>query len=110
MTPCSIEATLLHKAQRSPPNENPRTRRSADRGIRQEEEDASEENWPKEKKFEGRPLLINKFAIEQLLKNRADLIKAEPSPTPASPTPRPNPGSVSSPAARQDAATTRAKR
>ena len=30
--------------------------------------------------------LINKFAIEQLLKNRADLIKTEPSPTPASPT------------------------
>jgi len=45
-----------------------------------------EEKLAKEKKFEGRPFLINKFAIEQLLKNRADLIKTEPSPTPASPT------------------------
>lgn len=42
-----------------------------------------EEKLATEKKFEGRPFLINKFPIEQLLKNRADLVKAPPSPSPS---------------------------
>ena len=47
-----------------------------------------EEKLAKERKFEGRPFLINKFTIDQLLKIRTDLIQAEPSPTP-SPAPKP---------------------
>lgn len=47
-----------------------------------------EEKLAKEKRFEGRPFLINKFTIEQLVKNRTDLIKTEPSPTPNPPSPR----------------------
>ncbi|MEO6970309.1 MAG: DUF4340 domain-containing protein [Chthoniobacterales bacterium] len=63
-----------------------------------------EEKLEKEKKFEGRPFLVNKFTIKQLLKNRSDLIKAEPSPAPtpslplAPPSPPLNPpGSKTSP-------------
>jgi hypothetical protein len=66
----AVAATL--PAQSSPPpNEKP------------EDQKKREDKLAKEKKFEGRPFLINKFAIEQLLKNRADLIKAAPSASPS---------------------------
>ena len=85
----SIEATL--PAQSIPtPNEKPEDQKKREEEFSKKKK-TLEEKLAKEKKFEGRPFLINKFAIEQLLKNRADLIKTEPSPTPASPTSRPNP-------------------
>lgn len=65
----------------------------------EEEKKSPEEKLAKEKKFEGRPFLIAKFAVEQLLKNRADLIKTEPSPTPtpSEPVASPKPAVRSSP-------------
>lgn len=77
----TVEATPLPTST-PPPNEKPEEQK------RREEEFAKkkktrEEKLAREKKFEGRPFLINKFAIEQLLKNRTDLIKTEPSPTPS---------------------------
>ena len=93
----SIQATL--PAQTSvTPNEKPEDQKKREEEFSKKKK-TLEEKLAKEKKFEGRPFLINKFAIEQLLKNRADLIKAEPSPTPASPTPSTKPQvPVSSPA------------
>ncbi len=65
----------------------------------EEEKKSPAEKLAKEKKFEGRPFLIAKFAVEQLLKNRADLIKTEPSPTPtpSEPVASPKPPVRSSP-------------
>jgi hypothetical protein len=93
----SIEATP--PAQTSvTPNEKPEDQKKREEEFLKKKKTLGEK-LAKEKKFEGRAFLINKFAIEQLLKNRADLIKAEPSPAPASPTPSTKPQvPVSSPA------------
>jgi hypothetical protein len=78
---CSIEATL--PARGSPaPNENPEEQKKFDEEFARKKK-TLEEKLAKEKKFEGRPFLINKSTVVQLLKDRADLIKAEPSPTPS---------------------------
>jgi hypothetical protein len=47
-----------------------------------------QEKLTKEKTFEGRPFLINKLTINQLLKSRATLIKTEPSPAPSAAQPK----------------------
>jgi hypothetical protein len=78
---CSIEATL--PARGSPaPNENPEEQKKLDEEFAKKKTTLGEK-LAKEKKFEGRPFLINKSTVAQLLKNRADLVKAEPSPTPS---------------------------
>ena len=66
------------------PNEKAEDKKKLDEEFLNKKK-TGEEKLAKEKKIEGRPFLINKFAIDQLLKNRADLIKTEPSPTPAAP-------------------------
>ncbi len=50
-----------------------------------EQKKSPAEKLAQEKKFEGRPFLVNKVTVEQILKNRSDLVKTEPSPTPAAP-------------------------
>ena len=84
----SVEANLSSApASPSPsPNENTKVPKKA----------SPEEKLAREKKREGRPFLVNKFAVEQLLKSRADLLKAEPSPTPSA---SPTPGAPGKPAA-----------
>jgi hypothetical protein len=61
----------------------------------QKRRETLEKKLAKEKKFEGRTFLVPKFGIEQLAKNRSDLLAPKPSPTP-SPSPaaklsKPNP-------------------
>jgi hypothetical protein len=85
----SIEATLPTQTSVIP-NEKPEDQKKREEEFSKKKK-TLEEKLAREKRFEGRPFLINKFAIEQLLKDRADLIKAEPSPTPASPTPSTKP-------------------
>ncbi|CAN5393783.1 hypothetical protein BH20VER3_BH20VER3_22730 [soil metagenome] len=51
-----------------------------------EEKKKQDEKLAQRKKLEGRPFLISKFTIDQLLKKRADLLKPPPSPSPT-PTP-----------------------
>ena len=51
-----------------------------------------EKKLTKEKKLEGRTFLVPKYAIDQLKKNRADLLAAKPTPTP-SPSPAVTPKS-----------------
>jgi len=81
----SIEAMLPAAQASASPNEKPEDQKKREEEFSKKKK-TLEEKLAREKKFEGRPFLINKFAAEQLLKNRADLIKTEPSPTPASPT------------------------
>jgi Domain of unknown function (DUF4340) len=64
------------------PNEKPEDQKKREDEFSKKKK-AFEEKLAKEKKFEGRPFLINKFALEQLVKNRADLTKAEASPAPS---------------------------
>jgi len=42
-----------------------------------------EKKLAKEKKLEGRTFLVPKYEIDQLKKNRADLLAAKPTPTPS---------------------------
>ncbi len=60
----------------APPNEKP------------EEKKQQDEKLAEAKKLAGRPFLISKFTVEQLLKKRADLLKPPPSPSPGA-TPAP---------------------
>lgn len=80
-----VEATLPAQSS-STPDEKPEDKKKREDEFSKEKK-TLEEKLAKEKRFEGRPFLVNKFAVEQLLKNRADLIKTEssPSPTPSSP-------------------------
>ena len=79
----SIEATLPAPTSVDP-NEKPEDQKKREEEFSRKKK-MIEEKLAKEKKFEGRAFLINKFSVEQLLKNRTDLVKPEPSPTPASP-------------------------
>ena len=56
----------------------------------QTKREALEKKLAKEQGFEGRPFLIAKFSVEQLEKNRADLLAPKPTPTPT-PTPTATP-------------------
>jgi hypothetical protein len=79
----SLEATL--PVPPSPaPNEKPEDQKKREDEFARKKK-TLEEKLAKEKKFQGRSFLLNKFAVEQLLKNRAELIKTEPSPAPTSP-------------------------
>jgi hypothetical protein len=83
--PITISIAAALPAQReAAPNEKSEDKKKLDDEFSARKK-ALEEKLTKEKKFEGRPFLINKFAIEQLLKNRTDLIKSEPSPAPNDP-------------------------
>ncbi|HEY3662726.1 MAG TPA: DUF4340 domain-containing protein [Chthoniobacterales bacterium] len=77
----TVEAIPL-SASTPLPNEKPEEQKKREEEFAKKKK-TLEEKLAKEKKFEGRPFLVNKFAVEQLLKNRADLIKTEPSPTPS---------------------------
>jgi hypothetical protein len=71
--PVTVSVEAQPPAPASPaPNEKP-----------EEQKKTREEKLAKEKKFEGRPFLVSKFSVEQLLKDRADLIKAAPSASPS---------------------------
>jgi Domain of unknown function (DUF4340) len=78
-----VEATLPAQS-RSVPNEKPEDQKKREDEFSRKKK-ALEEKLAKEKRFQGRPFLINKFTVEQILKNRADLIKAESSPSPTPP-------------------------
>jgi len=80
----SVEAMLPAQTSAVPDEKPEEQKKRAEEFSKKKK--ALEEKLAKEKKFEGRAFLINKSTIEQLLKNRADLIKAEPGPTPESPT------------------------
>ena len=81
--PVTVAITSALAAQReSTPNEKAEDKKKLDDEFATEKKKL-EEKLAKEKKFEARPFLINKYSIDQLLKNRSDLVKAEPSPTPA---------------------------
>ncbi len=86
----SVEATPPPQPT-PPPNEKPEDQKKRDEEFAKTKK-AFEEKLAKEKKLEGRPFLVNKFTVEQLLKNRADLIKTEPSPTPSVAPPPGTPG------------------
>jgi hypothetical protein len=91
--PLTVAITSALASQREPaPNEKAEDKKKLDDEFAAQKKKL-EEKLAKEKKFEGRPFLIAKFGIDQLLKNRSDLIKAESSPTPAPPAP----GQVASP-------------
>jgi len=70
----SIEANLPAATPSPSPSPN---------GKPEEAAKSPAEKLASEKKLEGRPFLLNKFSIEQLLKNRAELIQAAPSPSPS---------------------------
>ncbi len=81
----------------APADEKPEEKKKLDEDFAKTKK-TLEEKLAREKKFEGRPFLIAKATIDQLLKKRADLIKAKPSPSPSdsgapklpvSPSPRP---------------------
>lgn len=77
----SVSATLASQ-RTAEPNEKAEDKKKLDDEF-QKKQKTLEEKLAKEKKLEGRPYLIAKYAVEQFLKNRADLIKTEASPTPA---------------------------
>ena len=70
----SVEANLPAATPSPSPSPN---------GKPEEAAKSPAEKLANEKKLEGRPFLLNKFSIEQLLKNRAELIQAAPSPSPS---------------------------
>ena len=74
-------AAALRAQREATPNEKAEDKKKLDDEFSARKK-TLEEKLAKEKKFEGRPFLVNKLSIDQLLKNRTDLIKAEPSPTP----------------------------
>jgi hypothetical protein len=96
--PVTVSITAAFPAQRAAtPNEKPEDKKKLDDEFAAQKKKL-EEKLRKERKFEGRPFLINKYSIDQLLKNRSDLVKTESSPTPAAsvgpgqpPLPRPLP-------------------
>jgi hypothetical protein len=96
--PVTVAITSALATQRElAPNEKAEDKKKLDDEFASQKKKL-EERVAKEKKFEGRAFLINKYSIDQLLKNRSDLIKAEPSPTPSvsvdaghPPLPRPSP-------------------
>jgi hypothetical protein len=79
----SLEAVLPVQSTVSP-NEKPEEKKKLEDEF-QARKKALEAKLAKEKKFEGRPFLIAKYNIQQVLKNRVDLIKGTPSPTPSAP-------------------------
>ncbi len=87
--PVTVSITAAFPAQRAAvPNEKAEDKKKlADEFAARKK--TLEEKLTKEKKFEGRPFLVNKYSIDQLLKNRGDLIKTEPSPAPSAPPPNP---------------------
>jgi len=77
----SVSANLVH--ERSPAaNEKPEDKKKLDEEF-QGKLKTLEEKLSKEKKFENRTYLVAKSTIDQLLKNRSDLIKAPSSPSPS---------------------------
>jgi len=81
--PVTVAITSALATQREPaPNEKAEDKKKLDDEFAAQKKEL-EEKVAKEKKFEGRAFLINKYGIDQLLKNRSDLIKAEPTPTPS---------------------------
>ena len=77
----SLAATLPAPGSPSPNEKTEDQKKREDEFAKKKK--TLEEKVAKEKKFEGRPFLVSKFAVEQLLKNRTDLIKTEPTPTPS---------------------------
>jgi hypothetical protein len=61
-------------------DEKPEEKKKLDEEF-QTKRDELEKKLAKEKKFEARPYLLAKFGVEQLEKNRADLLAAKPTPT-----------------------------
>jgi hypothetical protein len=87
---------MLANARPAVPNEKPEEKKKLDADF-QTRKKTLEEKLAKEKKFEGRTFLIAKYNIQQLLKNRADLIKAPPTPTPSTTLSTRPPGPMFSP-------------
>ena len=77
----SIDATLPSQ-RTSSPNEKAEDKKKLDNEFSARKK-TLEEKLAKEKKFEGRPFLLNKYSVAQLLKNRSELVKAPPTPTPS---------------------------
>jgi hypothetical protein len=75
----SVSANLVHERPAAA-NEKPEDKKKLDEEF-QGKVKTLEEKLTKEKKFETRTYLVAKSTIEQLLKNRSDLVKAPSKPT-----------------------------
>ena len=64
------------------PNEKAEDKKKLDEEFENKKK-ASEDKLTKEKKLEGRPYLMAKPTIDQMLKNRSDFVKPPPTPTPS---------------------------
>jgi Domain of unknown function (DUF4340) len=75
----AVSATIP-KERTAGTDEKPEEKKKLDEEF-QTKRDGLEKKLAKEQKFEARPYLLAKFVVEQLEKNRADLLAAKPTPT-----------------------------
>lgn len=95
--PVTVAVSASLPAERTiSPNETPEGKAKLDEEFASRKK-KFEEKLEKEKKFEGRPFLLNKFTVSQMLKNRSDLLKTEPSPAPTAAAKAPLPARSPSP-------------
>ena len=89
----SVNANLAGQRV-APPDEKPEDKKKADEEFEKKKK-ILDEKLAKEKKAEGRTYLVTKFTVEQVMKNRSELVKAPATPLPlpgASPATAHSPG------------------